>query len=133
MTKPADARITVDSIYHAEGFFRVSLARSSSHTIQVSRDGFRTALIQTGNTASGWYFANLICPIWGFLGMPPDILTGGAFSINPNPIVVELSPGSGPPINRKTYLDGYVQTLLPLAIVVGLYVWLVASIVHGYP
>ncbi len=131
IARPADARITIDSIFHADGFFRSKLKRGSTHIIEVSKEGYRTSRIQTGNNVSAWFFANLWAP-WSILGMPVDILTGSAFTIKPNPIIVELSPGSGPPIIEKNYLDGYAQAIAPVAILIGLEVWFIYSLTKGY-
>ena len=125
MVKPADATITVDSIYHAVGFFRSNMSRGSTHIIEVSKEGYRTARIQTGNNMSAWYIGNLYS--WSILGMPVDIASGGAFTIKPNPIFVELTKGTGSAVEEKSYLDGYAQAILPIALLIALEVWLITS------
>src|SRR5580704_3658346 len=58
VTQPPDAAITVDGMFHATGFFREELDRKSSHRIVVSKEGYITTVLQTGNSVSGWFFGN---------------------------------------------------------------------------
>ena len=125
MTQPADATITVDGIYHQTGFFREDLDRRSSHRIVVSKQGYITTLIQTGNSVSGWFFGNLF--IFSLYGMIPDLFTGGAYTISPNPILVQLTPGSGPPITEVQNMDGYLEAGIPTAILTAFLVWIIVE------
>jgi hypothetical protein len=126
MAQPADATITVDSLYHKTGFLRENLDRGSSHRIVVSKAGYITQLIQTGNSVSGWFFGNFYT--FSLYGMIPDIISGGAYTINPNPIIVQLTPGTGPPVTEVHNLDGYPEAIIPTAILVGLLVWFIVAL-----
>ncbi|HET6400890.1 MAG TPA: hypothetical protein VFH95_05760 [Candidatus Kapabacteria bacterium] len=129
MAQPGDATITVDSIYHNTGFFRGELDRKSSHQIVISKEGYITTRIQTGNSVSGWFFGNFYT--FSLYGMIPDLITGGAYTISPNPILVQLTPGTGPPITEVHNLDGYLEAGIPTAIVVAIEIWLIVAIARG--
>lgn len=125
MAQPSDATITVDSLYHNTGFFRGKLDRGSSHQIVISKEGYITTRIQTGNSVSGWFFGNFYT--FSLYGMIPDLITGGAYTISPNPILVQLTPGTGPPITEVHNLDGYLEAGIPTAILAGLVLWFVVE------
>jgi hypothetical protein len=91
----------------------------------ISKEGYITTRIQTGNSVSGWFWGNL----WTFslYGMIPDLITGGAYTISPNPILVQLTPGSGPPIVETHYLDGYAEAIIPTALLAGFVIWIIVE------
>lgn len=129
MARPGDATITVDNLYHDTGFFRGELDRKSSHQIVISKEGYITTRIQTGNSASGWFFGNFYT--FSLYGMIPDLITGGAYTISPNPIIVQLTPGSGPPITEVHNLDGYLEAGIPTAILTAFLVWIIVEVSKG--
>lgn len=134
LANPPDAEITVDGKTVGKGAVICNLERNSEHFIDVKKDGYRPAHIQTGIGVSPWYWINIVTFFeYGWI----DLLTGDAYSINPNPILVDLSPGSGAP-NVKIYdTSGRTLAPLPYEIILGAFivftVWLVAAIARGYP
>ena len=126
---PSSATILVDSQYRLTGFFSARLARSTSHVIEVSKAGYRSVRIRTGNSVSPWYFGNFFS--FSLLGMIPDLITGGAYSIDPNPIVVQLTPGAGTPIEEIHPLYGFAQAIVPTVVVYGVAAWLIVAYVRG--
>jgi len=125
MAAPSDATITVDGLYHSTGFLRANLDRGSSHLIEISKAGYITTRIQTGNSVSGWYFANML--IFPIIGQALDIITGGAFTIDPNSYFVQLIPGSGPPIEETHNMNGYAEAIIPTVLYFALGFFLVTE------
>jgi hypothetical protein len=129
MASPSDATITIDSVYRGEGLFKVNVDRGKVHTIEVSKDGYRTARIETGVDVAGWYWGNFLS--WGIIGMITDLISRAAFGIDPDPVLVVLSPGTGKPDVRVHDTNGYIQAALPVILITAFYVWLIIEASHG--
>ncbi len=123
IAEPIDATVSVDGVSQNPGYFRGNLKRGSSHLIEISKAGYVTQLLHTGNIVTGWYAANLL--IFPILGNVIEIITGGGFDIDPNPYFVRLTPGSGLPATETHSLDGYPEAIIPTAVLTALFVWLI--------
>ena len=90
---PADAKIYVNGELTGTGATTIKLARGKSHVVEVKHDGYRTSRITTDKSLTGWFWGNLICG--GIPGGAVDLITGAAYDIDPNNIVVTLEQGTG--------------------------------------
>jgi hypothetical protein len=133
MAQPTDAEITVDGRKIGKGPAECNLERGSVHYIDVKKDGYRPAHILTGIGVADWYWANIVL---FFEYSWIDLITDAAYSVEPNPIFVTLSPGSGPPTVQAYDTSGSWIAPLPIevigAAILVFGVWLFVAIARGY-
>jgi hypothetical protein len=65
---------------------------------------------------------NLLGPT--VFGMVPDLIGGGAFTINPNTLLVQLTPGSGPPVEETYDMRGLTEAIVLSVILTAFFGWL---------
>src|SRR5436190_22892161 len=90
---PSSAKVYIDGELAGTGFAQAQLKRGKSHVIEVKHQGYRTAKVTTDNSITGWFWGNLICG--GIPGGAVDLITGSAYDVDPNRIVVTLDQGEG--------------------------------------
>jgi len=86
---PSDAEIMVDGMVIGKGYVKSQLARGSVHTVDVTMNGYQSAHIETGIGVEGWYWANAVL-FFGYAWI--DLITNAAYSIDPDSIIINLSP-----------------------------------------
>jgi hypothetical protein len=133
ITSPNDAEITVDGRKIGKGSAECNLERGSVHYIDVKKDGYHPVHILTGIGVADWYWANIVL---FFEYSWIDLITDAAYSVEPNPIVVTLSPGSGEPTFKAYDTSGSWIAPLPLEVIgaalLAFTVWLAFAIASGY-
>jgi hypothetical protein len=90
---PSDADIYVDGEKVGAGHVELRLKRGKDHVVEVKKAGYNTAKISTDKTLTGWFWGNLLCG--GVVGFAVDLITGSAFDVDPDKIVVSLDKGTG--------------------------------------
>jgi hypothetical protein len=76
------------------------LFRNNSYLIVAKAPGYRTAVVAVFKKPSGGgalgVAGNVI--VGGLVGITVDAISGGANELKPNPVIMTLVPGSGPPL-----------------------------------
>ncbi len=114
---PPGAEIAVDGRKIGPDSVKCKMERGSVHYVDVTMDGFRPAHIRTGIGVNPWYWGNLITVTW--LGLSVDLISNAAYNVNPNSLLVDLSPGSGEPTFKTYDTNGSWIAPLPLEIIGG--------------
>jgi hypothetical protein len=133
MAFPSGAEITVDGRKRGNDSVECELARGTEHYIDVREDGYRSAHIRTGAGVADWYWGNVVM---AFLYSWIDLRSGAAYTVRPNPILVELSPGSGEPMVKTYSESGHWIAALPLEVIGAalavFFVWFLVGTIHMY-
>lgn len=67
-----------------------NLERKTDHTIEISKDGYRTAQVTLRHTVSGATAGNLL--VGGIIGIAVDSCSGAMFKLVPERVDVNLEP-----------------------------------------
>ena len=130
---PPGAEIAVDGRKIGSDSVDCEIKRGSVHYVDVTMDGFRPVHIRTGIGVNEWYWTNIVY-FFGYGWV--DLISDAAYSVEPNPLLVDLSPGSGEPRVKEYDTSGSWIAPLPLEIIgaalLVFTVWLTVGIVNGY-
>jgi len=130
MASPSDATISIDGKHVGSGLVTLQVSRSTRHLVEVTKEGYRTVQVKTGNALAGWFWGNLIS--FSVIGMLVDIISGAAYNIDPSPVLVKLDTGSGPPIVKTHDTSGYIYAGVIFLALVAYYVWFTAAVIAGF-
>jgi hypothetical protein len=100
---PSDAIIKVDGNQMGKTPATIKLQRGKSHFFEISKSGYETYKMTTGNSITGWFWGNLLCG--GIIGIVIDLATGNAFDVDPDNINVTLAKGTG--MNEGFYYENF--------------------------
>jgi hypothetical protein len=129
---PPGAEITVDGQKIGSDSVKCKMERGSVHYVDVTMDGFRPAHIRTGIGVNPWYWTNIVYYFgYGWI----DLISGAAYNVEPNPLLVDLSPGSGEPMVKEYDTSGSWVASLPYYVIGAAFVvftiWLAVILSHG--
>ena len=133
MAKPSGAEITIDGLERGTDSVRCELKRGSEHYIYVAKEGYKSMRIRTGIGVEPWFWGNVTTALL-FSGF--DVTSGAAYTVLPNPILVDLSQGTDEPTDITYDKNGRWIERLPLAVLgVGLavfFIWFVVGTTRMY-
>jgi len=130
---PPGAQIAVDGRKIGPDSVKCKMERGSVHYVDVTMDGFRPAHIRTGIGVNPWYWTNVVYYFgYGWI----DLISGAAYDVEPNPLLVDLSPGSGEPTVKVYDTSGRWIAPLPLEVIgaalVVFFVWFTVGTIQMY-
>lgn len=114
IASPPDAEISIDGEQTGASVLQMKLKRGVPHVIEVTKAGYRSVRVRTGNNIAPDYWGNFI--LVGAIGMSVDLLSGAAVGIEPNPIQIALVPGFGGPDERIDHSNGYASAGIVCAV-----------------
>jgi PEGA domain len=130
---PPGAQIAVDGKKIGPDSVKCKMERGSVHYVDVTMDGFRPAHIRTGIGVNPWYWTN-VALFFEYSWI--DLITDAAYSVEPNPIIIALSPGSGEPTVKVYDTSGRWIAPLPLEVIgaalVVFFVWFTVGTIQMY-
>ena len=71
----------------------ISLKNNQSYIVTFKKEGYKDAELSIQKEISGWVWGNIV--LGGLIGLGIDIMTGGAYKLNPTYLEAELEP-AGP-------------------------------------
>ncbi len=80
--EPAGIEVTTPDV--------VELPRKRGQLVTLEHEGHEPRAHQINTQISGWFFVNLF--LGGLIGMTVDLITGGAYNLEPERVEVELEP-----------------------------------------
>ena len=87
-SNPSGADITINGIPHGRTPTSVSLERSGTHLVQITRDEYMPTSQTIGHRLSGWFWPDIFCDtIPGLV----DLCVGSAYRLDPETIDVQLN------------------------------------------
>jgi len=89
---PPGAVVSVDGEQYGRTPLRVNLKRNKSHSVSASLEGYRTEHARIKPSLSGWVFGNVL--LGGLIGFGVDLISGGAFKLNPEQVNIPLAEDS---------------------------------------
>ena len=92
-SQPSDATAKVDNNLSAKTPAVFTLERKSDHTIEISKEGYKTATIMIKRTFNGMATGNLL--LGGIIGAGVDAASGATSKLIPERIDVMLEEGQG--------------------------------------
>jgi hypothetical protein len=130
---PPGAEIAVDGKKIGPDSVRCKMERGSVHCVDVTMDGFRPAHIRTGIGVNPWYWTN-VALFFEYSWI--DLITDAAYSVEPNPILIALSPGSGEPTVKVYDSSGRWIAPIPFEVIgaalVVFFVWFTVGTIQMY-
>ena len=109
---PLEAEIYIDGELAGSGTASVKLQRGKDHVIEAKMDGYRTAKLTTDKSLTGWFWGN--CILGGAIGMVIDLITGSAYDVDPEHVVMNLERNKACIEKRANELLGEVKVISPL-------------------
>jgi hypothetical protein len=100
-SSPPGAQVIVNGIQYGATPTEVTLSRCQNYTVVVDKTGYKSGDVFLSRTAHGTDY--LILFVDSLLIIPGlvDGFNCSQTSLDPNPVVVQLSPDSGPPIPER--------------------------------
>lgn len=92
-TQPSGALAKVDNNISAQTPTVLTLERKSDHTIEISKEGYKTATVLVKRTFNGMATGNIL--IGGIIGGGIDAASGATNKLIPERIDIILEPGTG--------------------------------------
>ncbi len=93
MSMPSDAVAKVDNNLSAKTPTMFTLERKSDHTIEISKEGYKTAVVMIRRSVNGMAFGNAL--FGGVIGVGVDMASGANLKLIPERVNVVLEEGSG--------------------------------------
>jgi len=91
---PAEAKATVDDLFHFTTVGTVNLSRKANHTAVIEKDGYEPATVKIERYMSHWIWWNVFCLPAIYWCVKADIEDGG-FYVFDNEVHVTLTPRAG--------------------------------------
>lgn len=96
---PSDATAKADNTITMKTPATFTLERKSDHTVEVSKEGYKTASVMIQRTFNGAAAGNLL--LGGIIGGGVDMASGASSKLVPERIDLVLEPGTGASITPK--------------------------------
>ncbi len=113
-SQPSGAKVTADGKMTATTPTDFTLERKSDHTLEFSKDGYKTATVLLKRTMNGMGFGNVL--LGGIIGIGVDAVSGADNKLVPERVDVVLESGEGfsesPKFVAKVDQDFYEKNIL---------------------
>lgn len=106
-SEPVGAKVIVDGAERGVTPIEVDLERKKTHTVVLSKDGYKDSTKQIQSQLSWWLAGNAI--FGGLIGLVVDLLSGGGYTLDPSDVHVALESGDATtknPIETRTITPG---------------------------
>jgi len=92
------ATISVDGVPRGQNHVVIELARGKNHVLSVSKPGYQTVSIPTGDSFDPTTLLGILID-WGIITIPIDIVTGAMWKVSPvtyflDPVPLESAPAT---------------------------------------
>ena len=85
---PNEAEVWIDGAHIGNTPTNVTLKRKDIHTVTIKKEGYKEARLMIKSETSAWLLGNIF--FGGLLGLAVDLITGGAYYLEPEIIDIEL-------------------------------------------
>ncbi len=92
---PTGATATIDGVMKIQTPGEIKLKRGKDHIVVIEKEGYETAQVLIDREFSGWVIGNIV--LGGLIGLAVDFGTGSAWNLDPDSVVVTLTPVKSEP------------------------------------